>query len=109
MMMDPLHDCMLTLALAPALEDELLDALMEHPDLASGFAVLRGQGMGTRVELASAMERVEGRARRVFIEVAMARSNVDALLEELGWKMGSAPIAWWVVPLLGFGRLGERT
>ena len=37
-------DCLLTLALPRALEEEVLDTLMSHPEFARGFTVLHGQG-----------------------------------------------------------------
>lgn len=102
----PPPDCMLTLSLPRPLEEEVLDHLMAHPDLAPGFTLWQGQGMGTRVELTSAMEQVQGRARRVFVQVALPRQHVSALLDALRVELGNAGIAYWVTPLLAFGRLG---
>ncbi len=102
----PSPDCVLTLSLPRALEEEVLDHLMAHPDLATGFTLWQGQGMGTRVELTSAMEQVQGRARRVFVQVALSRQHVPALLGALRAELGSAGITYWVTPLLAFGRLG---
>jgi hypothetical protein len=102
----PAPDCLLTLALPRALEEEVLDTLMAHPELASGFTVLQGQGMGTHVELASAMEQVQGRARRVFVQVALAQARVPALIEILQQALENPRITYWVVPLLAFGRFG---
>ena len=38
----PSPDCVLTLSLPRALEEEVLDHLMAHPDLATGFTLRRG-------------------------------------------------------------------
>ena len=51
-------DCLLTLAVPKALEEEILDALLSLPTLAPGFTVVPGQGIGRHVELASTMEQV---------------------------------------------------
>ena len=67
------NDCLLTLSLPVALEEEVLDALLAHPELAVGFTLLQGYGMGTRVHLASAMEQVRGRARLSFVQIALPR------------------------------------
>jgi len=99
-------DCLLTLALPRALEEEVLDALMAHPELAVGFTVLHGQGMGAHVELASAMERVQGRARRVLVQVALSQTRLPALIDTLSVALENPRITYWVVPLLAFGRLG---
>lgn len=99
-------DCLLTLALPRTLEEEVLDTLMAHPELAPGFTVLQGQGMGANVVLASAMEKVQGRARRVFVQVALAQSRVPVLIETLQQALENPKITYWVVPLLAFGRFG---
>ena len=52
-------DCLLTLAVPRALEEEILDALLALPELAPGFTVVPGQGIGRSVELASTMEQVQ--------------------------------------------------
>ena len=100
-------DCLLTLALPRALEEEVLDTLRSHPELARGFTVLHGQGMGTHVALATAMEQVQGRARRVFVQVALTRRQAQALLRALHEALPRARMAYWIVPLLGFGHVGE--
>ena len=105
----PAPDCLLTLALPRTLEEEVLDTLMAHPELAPGFTVLQGQGMGTHVELASAMEQVQGRARRVFVQVALAQARVPALIDALQEALENPKIAYWVVPLLAFGRFGKKS
>ena len=56
-------DCLLTLAVPQALEEEILDLLWAHPEMVPGFTVLHGQGMGAHVALTSSMEQVQiGRA-----------------------------------------------
>jgi hypothetical protein len=100
-------DCLLTLAVPQALEEEILDALLALPALAPGFTVLRGQGIGGHVELTSAMEQVQGRARRVMVQVAMVQSHVPQLVDALRAVLPSPQIVYWVVPLLVFGRFGD--
>lgn len=103
----PAPDCLLTLAVPQALEEELLDTLRAHPDLVRGFTVTPAQGVGQHVELASAMEQVQGRARRVLVQVAMAQPQVPVLIDHLRAALPTPQAAWWVVPLLSFGRLGS--
>lgn len=100
-------DCLLTLAIPQALEEEMLDALLALPALAPGFTVVRGQGIGGHVELTSAIEQVQGRARRVMVQVAMEQTHVQNLIDTLKVALPSPQIAYWVVPLLTFGRFGD--
>lgn len=108
--MTPSHptppDCLFNLAIPEALEDEVLDALMALPDLATGFTLVRGHGMGTHVELATALERVQGRARRVLLQIALPQSELDRLLCALKDRLRDAALVYWVLPLVAFGRLG---
>jgi len=103
----PTPDCLLTLAVPQALEEEILDALLALPALAPGFTVVRGQGIGGHVELASTMEQVQGRARRVLVQVAMEQAQVQPLIDTLRAALPSPQVAYWVVPLLTFGRFGD--
>ncbi|MDD2610171.1 MAG: DUF3240 family protein [Giesbergeria sp.] len=99
-------DCLLTLALPQSLEEEMLDLLLSHPDMAPGFTVVQGQGVGRHIQLASGMEQVQGRARRIIVQVALAQAQLPSLLAILRHELPSPQIAYWVVPLLAFGRLG---
>ncbi len=98
-------DCLLTITLPSSLEEEVLDVLMIHPDLAQGFTVLKVQGMGLHVELTSAIERVQGRAQRVMVQVAMEYYKVDTLIAVLHETLNSPQIIYWAVPLLEFGKI----
>lgn len=100
-------DCLLTLAVPKALEEEILDALLSLPTLAPRFTVVPGQGIGRHVELASTMEQVQGRARRVLVQVAMEQAQVQPLIDTLRAALPSPQVAYWVVPLLTFGRFGD--
>ena len=104
----PPLDCLLTLSLPRQLEEEVLDTLMAHPELAPGFTLMHGFGMGTRVALATPMEQVQGRARRVFVQVALPQVRVPMLVKALSRELRRAQITYWVTPLLAFGRIGAE-
>jgi hypothetical protein len=98
-------DCLLTLVLPLALEEETLDLLRQHTDLVPGFSVVHGQGIGSHAPLTTAMEQVQGRARRVFISMALRRADVEPLVARLRGTLSSAQVFYWVAPLLAYGRL----
>ena len=102
----PGTDCLLTLALPLALEEEVLDLLRESSDLTPGFTVAQAQGLGRDVLLTTAMEQVQGRARRVLVYAVMGQANVAPLLERLRARLQSPVVFYWVQPLLDCGRLG---
>ena len=64
--------CVLTLTAPKALEEELLDLLREQTDLASGFSVLHGYGLGAG--LVARIKRVR-RSGRLGVPAASASSS----------------------------------
>jgi hypothetical protein len=102
--MSDAYDCLLTLALPDALEEEVLDHLAASPDWVRGFTITRGEGFGAGAKLRSAMEQVRGRSRRHLIQILLRAEHVAPLVESLRSRFKSDEMAWWTVPLTGFGR-----
>ncbi|MFO1504129.1 MAG: DUF3240 family protein [Steroidobacteraceae bacterium] len=102
--MDAMHDCLLTLSCPAEVEEELIDLLREHPQWVSGFTSLTAEGFGSGTTLHSAMEQVRGRSRRRLLQVVLSQANVQPLLEALRSAIPSEEVAWWTVPVNGFGR-----
>ncbi len=98
------YDCLLTLALPDALEEEVLDHLAAQPEWVSGFSIMRAEGFGAGARLRSAMEQVRGRSQRHLIQILMRTEHVAPLVESLRSRFRSDEMAWWTVPLTGFGR-----
>jgi hypothetical protein len=100
----PVHDCLLTLSCPAEVEEELIDLLREHPEWVSGFTSLAAEGFGSGTKLHSAMEQVRGRSRRRLLQVVLDASHVPLLLDVLRAALPSDEVAWWTVPVSGFGR-----
>lgn len=98
------YNCVLTLALPARLEEEVLDHLQAHPEWVSGFSIMPAEGFGTGMSLPTTMEQVRGRARRRVITILMEEGNVDPLLASLRADFHSPEMAYWVTPLIRFGR-----
>lgn len=97
----------LTLAFPLALEEQLLGELRElDPDL-PGFTILRAQGHGHGYAHASIREQVRGRTERGLMQLVMAGDRAEALVAGLGARLPLVEIAYWLTPVLGFGRLGK--
>ena len=99
------HDCLLTLALPAALQEEVLDFLQAHPEWVSGFSVVHAEGFGAGSHLRSTIEQVRGRAQRVLVQMSMQVIHHPVLIETLGKEFPSKEIAWWLTPIMAFGRL----
>jgi hypothetical protein len=98
-------DVMLNVVVPKSLEEEFVDRLLESPDLVRGFTSYPISGHGGRMATASVSERVRGRSDRVLFQIGMGRDDVEALLAQLRAAVPNPEIAWWVLPVEGFGRL----
>jgi hypothetical protein len=98
-------DVMLNVVVPKSLEEELVDRLLEAGDLVRGFTSYPVSGHGGRMATASVSERVRGRSDRVLFQIGMARGDVEVVLARLRERVPNPEIAWWVLPVEGFGRL----
>ena len=98
------YSCILTLALPAALEEEVLDHLQAHPEWVSGFSVVQAEGFGASMSLPTMLEQVRGRSRRRLITVLAEDACIEPLLTSLRAEFRSPEMAYWVTPLLQFGR-----
>lgn len=100
-------DCLLTLVVPSALEEELIDLLRVQPRLVPGFTLVPALGMGRHIHLATSMEQVQGRAQRVLVQLAISQEGLRPLIAILRQAFPTPQVAYWATPLLDFGRLGE--
>jgi hypothetical protein len=99
------YNCMLTLALPSALEEEVLDFLQQHQEWVNGFSVVHAEGFGAGSKLRSTIEQVRGRAQRVLIQLLLDEAHREPLTTALFALFPSDEIAWWTTPVTGSGRL----
>lgn len=97
-------DCCLTIVFPKALEENIIDHLLEHPEVASGFTTYEVEGHGQGMVYRSVNEQVRGRARRMKMEVVMERQDAQALVAHFKESMPSREIAYWISPIDEFGR-----
>lgn len=96
---------LLTLAAPRALEEELMEQLLAHPEWASGFTLSHAEGHSHRHEHLSVQEQVRGRAARVRVEIVLETVQAQILVAHLGQRFPRPDVAWWTVPVAEFGRL----
>jgi hypothetical protein len=97
-------DCCLTIVLPAALEEDFVDQMLEHPEWVRGFVITQAQGAGQNVPLSGAAERVRGRSARVQLQIVMARDDAHALLATLKTAFPMKEVAYWITPVVEFGR-----
>lgn len=95
----------LTLAAPRSLEEALVDHLLAHPDWAGGFTLSHAQGHSQRAESLTVQERVRGRADRISVQIVLTPVQAQALLDHLKRHLPKPEVAYWLTPVIDFGRL----
>jgi hypothetical protein len=98
-------DCCLTLVCHKLLEERLVDHLLEHPEWVNGFSTGRIEGHSLKEHLPSMMEQVRGRSQRIEIRCVMNLQDAHALLAHLKAQEANTEIAYWITPVIEYGRL----
>ncbi len=98
-------NCCLTLVCHRTLEERLVDHLLEHPDWVSGFSLTANEGGSRKENLPSMIEQVRGRSQRIQIETVMNIDDARELIKHLRTEEANPEIAYWITPIIEFGRL----
>jgi hypothetical protein len=95
----------LTLAAPRHLEDELVEQFLAHPQWAEGFTLFKAEGYSCHHETLSTQELVRGRAERLAVQIVLDADNAQALLVFLKSRFPKRDVAYWLTPVIEFGRL----
>lgn len=98
-------NCCLTLVCHQSLEERIVDHLLQHPDWVRGFTIARIEGGSQKEVLPSMIEQVRGRSQRVQFTSVMDLNDAHALIEHLKQSDPNPEIAYWMTPVIEFGRL----
>jgi len=98
-------NCCLTLVCHKSLEERLVDQLLSHPDWVRGFSIKHIEGGSQKEKLPSMLEQVRGRSQRVQLDSVMNLDDAKLLIAHLKQTEPNHEIAYWLVPVLDFGRL----
>jgi hypothetical protein len=94
---------LLTLIAPPALEEPLVDWLLEF-DSDLGFTSFPVYGHSSGHEGMTLAEQVSGRKRRVRFELHLSDAQWRPLADRLERDFRGTGIHWWVVPVTALGR-----
>lgn len=103
--MNKILDCCLTLVCHKSLEERLVDHLLQHPDWVGGFSAGQIDGHSLKEHLPSMLEQVRGRSQRIEIRCVMNLQDAQALVAHLKREEANSEIAYWISPVMEFGRL----
>ncbi len=98
------QDTCLTIVLPKSLEENLVDHLLQHPELAPGFTTTQVEGHGQSVARYGIAEEVRGRSRRIQIQIILNAENATQLIKHLKEALPSREVAYWSTPVIEFGR-----
>ncbi len=98
-------NCCLTLVCHKSLEERLVDHLLEHPEWVRGFSLAPIEGGSQKEKLPSMLEQVRGRSQRVQLVSVMNDDDASALIAHLKQVEPNPEIAYWITPVIEFGRL----
>jgi len=98
-------NCCLTLVCHRSLEERLVSHLLEHPEWVNGFITFKAEGGSQKEKLPSMIEQVRGRSQRVAIQSVMNMEDARALVAHLKHEESNREIAYWMTPVIEFGRM----
>ena len=99
-------NCCLMLVCHRSLEERLVAHLLEHPDWVHGFVIYTAEGGSQKEKLPSMIEQVRGRSQRVTIQSVMNLDDAHSLVNHLKHEESNPEIAYWITPVIEFGRMG---
>ena len=98
-------DVLLTLIVPTDIAQHVEDLLLSRPDLVRGFTTSAADGHGSVVTLSGAEELVGGHAPRMLIRTAGPEDLIRSLMAAVKEAFPRANLYYWLVPVLGMGRL----
>jgi hypothetical protein len=99
---------LVTINVAPALEDTIVDWLLEH-DPKQGFSSYRVDGHGSNHKLLSIDEQVRGRQRRNEFRLVLGAAVLEEFVRALKCAFNEADLFFFVTPVLQAEHLGKET
>lgn len=95
---------MVVLTTSPALQEPVVDWLLEHLD-GGGFTGVPVSGHSSRLEGLSPVEKVSGRQHRYQFQIQMPADAAGVFLEGLRGAFSGADIHYWMMPVIAGGSL----
>jgi hypothetical protein len=95
---------LLSLVVAPEIEDSIVDWLMQRPEVV-GFSSYPISGHGSSLHAMTTLEQVAGRQRKIMFQIGLPEADVQRLLDGLWGNFKGADLHYWQVPLQAHGNL----
>jgi hypothetical protein len=96
----------LTLLAPAALQEEIVDRLLDHePTAQAGFVTREVQGHGLSADFDSVVEQIRGFSRQIEITLTAPEPDVRSLLAILGGELSSRGINYRIVQVAEAGTI----
>lgn len=95
----------LTLVCPARIETALVDCLDGLDPALRGYTILRGEGRGASADLPTTAERVRGAMQVITVQIVLPNERISPLLEAVAVACPRPNLAYWIEPILDFGRL----
>ena len=97
--------CKLTLVYPLNAESRIVELMLETTPPVRGFTTMRAEGHGHGFSDANVSERVRGRVGRGMLVAVMLKGRAEQLLAEIEVKAPLQHLAYWLEPVIAFGRM----
>jgi Protein of unknown function (DUF3240) len=97
--------CRITIVIPTAIEDDIVESLLQIQPPIEGFTTIDAEGHGQSFDNARTHECVRGRVERKMLLMVLPRVRADAVIELLRRSIKCAEAAWWIESVEQFGRL----
>jgi hypothetical protein len=95
-------DCCLTIIAPKAMEEDLCDFLLAHPEHMVSVVLSPALGIGCNSAFVNATELVRGRSAQIRFEVLTASHDARVLLDAMSTLFHNRGIYSWQMPIQGF-------
>lgn len=99
-----MSECLVILVAVPALEESLVDWLLERAEIAD-FTSMPISAHNAAANEMSLHEQVSGRRRQVMFHVRLSMDVLEPVLAALRASFGGAQLEYWALPIVASGRM----
>lgn len=99
-----MDQCLLSLIVSPAVENAVIDWLLERDDI-PGFSSVPINGHGTSTDTLTLSEQVAGSRRQILFRMCLPVAVAQTILEEVQVSFRGSGMHYWLVPVLASGHI----
>lgn len=99
-----MDQCLLSLIVSPAIENALIDWLLERDDI-PGFTSVPINGHGTSTDTLTLSEQVAGHRRQIIFRMCLPETVAQTVLAEVQTSFRGSGMHYWLLPVLASGHI----